>query len=37
MQNCVKEGLKVEGIIPGKLQIERKAKTIYEHTEKDRI
>ena len=35
MQNCVKEGLKAEGIIPGKLQIERKAKTIYEHTEKD--
>ena len=37
MQNCVKEGLKAEEIIPGKLQIERKAKTIYEHTEKDRI
>lgn len=35
MQNCVKEGLRTEGIIPGKLQIERKAKTIYEHTEKD--
>lgn len=37
MRNCVKEGLRTEGIIPGKLQIERKAKTIYEHTEKDRI
>ena len=35
MRNCVKEGLRTEGIIPGKLQIERKAKTIYEHTEKD--
>ena len=36
MRNCVKSGLEKEGIIPGKLEIPRKAKMIYEN-EKDDI
>ncbi len=30
MQNCVESGLKAEGILPGGLEIKRKAKMLYE-------
>ena len=36
MKNCVKSGLEKEGTIPGKLEIPRKAKMIYDN-EKDDI
>ena len=35
MRNCIKSGLEKEGIIPGKLEIPRKAKMIYENEKDD--
>lgn len=35
MRNCVIIGISKEGIIPGKLEIERKAKRIYENVTRD--
>ncbi len=31
MKKCINEGLKAEGVIPGKLKITKKAKSIYEN------
>lgn len=36
MVNSINEGLKKEGVLPGKLQTKRKAKAIYEASKEDR-
>lgn len=35
MKSCIKTGLKVEGLLPGKLKVARRAKEIYEKKETD--
>ena len=35
MKESIKLGLQVEGVIPGKLQVQRRAKKIYENNRKD--
>ena len=35
MKSCIKLGLETEGVIPGKLKVQRRAKRIYENQETD--